>query len=296
MGLTKSLKTIEDGHNGLHIVTDDELAKLKKVLLDMTSFIKEVCDKNGIEWGLTGGNALGAIRHKGFIPWDDDVDICMTRENFRKFAAAFPSKEQDRYELLLPGDKDNYWHFPRVYDTKTVCTTLQVVGRGTGVPIDIIIIEDMYDNKIHDFLHGVRGTFYLFVISCLATHKRKKTYFKYGNAELKRKVQLRDAFSVFFRWRSIEKWIAVADKFFGKVHNPNSKRVCCPYGAQHFFGEIYRRKDMCRFVMMPFEDREYPVFKGVHRIMKQRFGEDYMQLPPEDKREKHSFIRLDLGE
>ncbi len=296
MGLTNTLKTIDAESHGLHIVTDEELAKLKKILLDMTSFIKKVCDENKIEWGLCGGNALGAIRHKGFIPWDDDIDICMTRENFRKFAKVFPSVKQDRYELLIPGDKDNYWHFPRLYDTTTKLTTLQIAGRGTGVPIDIILVEDMYDNKIRDFLHGVRCTYYLFVISCYATHKRRQNYYKYGTKTLIKKTIIRDLFSVFFRFRPIEKWISIADKCFGKINNPKSVNVCCPSGAKHYFGEIYKREDMCRFILMPFEDREMPVYKGVHEIMKQRYGDDYMKLPPEEKRERHAFIELDLGE
>lgn len=294
MGLSNSLKTIKTGDNGLRVATDEELKKIKETLLNMTSFIKTVCDENGVEWGLCGGSALGAIRHKGFIPWDDDIDICMTRENFKKFSAAFSALDQDRYELVLPGDKDNYWHFPRVYDKKTTMTTLQVAGRGTGVPIDIILVENMYDNRIRDYLHGIRCTYYLFVISCLATHKRRSMYIKYGSDEVKKKVRLRDAFSIFFRFRSIEKWIAIADRYFGKINNPKSVRICCPSGAKHYFGEIYRRKDMCRYKLMPFEDREFPVYVGVHRIMRKRYGDSYMQLPPESKRERHAFIELKL--
>ena len=296
MSLSNSLKTIEDGYHGLHIVTDEELKRLQKNLVEMLSFVKEVCEKNDIEWGLCGGNALGAIRHKGFIPWDDDIDICMTRSNYNKLACVFPSLKQERYELICPGEKDNYWHFPRIYDTRTKCTTLQVAGRGTGVPADIIIIEDMYDNIILDFMHGIKCTYYLFVISCLATHKRKEKYIEYGSEELIKKTKLRDAFSILFRFRSIEKWIAKADAFFGKIDNPNSLNVCCPSGAKHFFGEIYKREDMCRFTLMPFENCEFPVYRGVHNIMRQRYGDSYMELPPESKREKHAFIELDLGD
>lgn len=296
MSLTNSLKTIEDGYHGLHVVSDAELKRLQRNLVTMTSFIKQICDENDIEWGLCGGNALGAIRHKGFIPWDDDIDICMTRANYNKLAKVFPTIKQDRYELIRPGEKDNYWHFPRIYDKKTKFTTLQVAGRGTGVPADIIIIEDMYDNALRDFIHGVRCTYYLFVISCLATHKRRDKYFKYGTEDLIKKTKIRDAFSVLFRFRSIEKWISIADKCFGKINNPTSNNVCCPCGAKHYFGEIYKREDMCRFTMMPFEDREFPVYSGVHNIMKQRYGENYMELPPESSREKHAFIELNLGE
>ena len=294
MGLSSELKRINPEEMGLHTITKEELARLKQVLLEMTSYIKTVCDENRIEWGLCGGSALGAIRHKGFIPWDDDIDICMTRENFNKFKGVFNNSQDNQYELLIPGDEEYYYHFPRVINKHTVLTNIQSCGRGTGVFIDIFIVEDMYDSGVMKKLHGLECNWYLFVISCLATHLRKAKYYLYGTPEVIKKVRIRDFFSIFFRFRSIENWIKKADTVFSRAENPDSEYVCVPSGVKHYFGEIYKREDMCRFQVMPFEDREFPVYSGVHNIMRQRYGEDYMELPPEEKREVHTCIEIKL--
>ncbi len=96
MGLISDIKRINPEDMGLHVLTDDELVGLKKRLLNIASYIKSVCDENGIEWNLCGGSALGAIRHKGFIPWDDDIDSNMTRENDNKFKKAVMKKPDSR--------------------------------------------------------------------------------------------------------------------------------------------------------------------------------------------------------
>ena len=294
MGLSSELKRINPEEMGLHVITEDELKRLKQVLLEMTSYIKAICDEHQIEWGLCGGSALGALRHKGFIPWDDDIDICMTRRNFNKFKEVFNHQPQSRYELLIPGDREYYYHFPRVFDTKTLLTNIQSCGRGTGVFIDVFIVEDMYDSSLMKKLHGLECNWYLFVISCLVTNIRKAVYRKYGSSKIRKKVIIRDFFSVFFKFRSVEYWILKADRVFSKANNPDSEYVCVPSGVKHYFGEIYKRKDMCVFTMLPFEDREFPVYSGAHRILKQRYGDDYMELPQEDKREKHTCIELQL--
>ncbi len=295
MGLSSELKQIDPAKHGLHILTDKELYDLKRKLLEITAYIGAICEENRIEWGLCGGSALGAIRHKGFIPWDDDIDICMTRRNFEHFKKVFRrSSDSSKYELLVPGDNDYYYHFPRIFDTTTLFTGVQSKGRGTGVFVDIFIVEDMYDNRILQFLHGIEASFYLFVISCMATHIRKDIYLKYATKKIRKKTLIRDFFSHFFSFWSMEKWIKKGDRVFSKVNNPSSKLVCVPSGVKHYFGEIYRRRDMCQFTVMPFEDKEFPVYSGVHNIMRQRYGDDYMKLPPEEKREKHVCIEFRL--
>ena len=77
--------------NGIEI-TEDKLKKLKKILLEMLIDFDVVCEKNNLYYTLCGGTALGAVRHNGFIPWDDDVDIFMTRESYNKFLTIYEKK------------------------------------------------------------------------------------------------------------------------------------------------------------------------------------------------------------
>lgn len=75
MGLLHEIKTLNAQEMGLHVVTDEELVTIHEIFLEMIDDVKRVCDQYNIKWGIAGGCALGAVRHKGFIPWDDDVDL-----------------------------------------------------------------------------------------------------------------------------------------------------------------------------------------------------------------------------
>ena len=94
------------------------------LLLEMTSDIAQICQENNIPWSLAGGSALGAVRHGGFIPWDDDMDISMFRADFDRFKAVFPGSLSDKYELKLPGDKGYLYQFPKVIRKNTVSLNL----------------------------------------------------------------------------------------------------------------------------------------------------------------------------
>ena len=85
MGMINMIKRLDAEKAGLYVISEEELSKLKKTLLDMLKDMIKVFDANGINWSLSGGSIIGAVRHHGFIPWDDDIDLFMTRRNFEKF-------------------------------------------------------------------------------------------------------------------------------------------------------------------------------------------------------------------
>ena len=85
------------------VLCDDDVKLIQKYLLIMFDDIVGVLDELGIEWQLSGGSALGAIRHKGFIPWDDDIDINIKRLDVCKFASRFEEKYGDLYWVKVPG-------------------------------------------------------------------------------------------------------------------------------------------------------------------------------------------------
>ena len=95
------------------------LEELKKTELDIAIYIDTFCRKNNIEYSLIGGSLLGAVRHKGFIPWDDDIDLNMTRDNYEHFIELF-SKENGRYRLVTYKTNPQYKYlFAKVVDTQT---------------------------------------------------------------------------------------------------------------------------------------------------------------------------------
>ena len=86
----------------------EQLARLQHVLLEMLDDIILVCSREGIDYMLGGGSALGAARHQGMIPWDDDIDLNMTRADVQRFIPAFEAAFSDKYWIHTPEKSDNY--------------------------------------------------------------------------------------------------------------------------------------------------------------------------------------------
>ncbi len=296
MGLEYEIKHLNLEKVGLCTVSEEELAKEKSILIEMLSYIDSLCKRNGIEYGLSGGSALGAVRHKGFIPWDDDIDLAITRENFTKLREAFSKESQDRYILFSPGEDGYYCHFPKVFDRYTKLELIQSQGRGHGLYIDLFILENAPDNHLIRLLHGLESTIYLFIVSCVIVNKQKDRLLRYSSDALRKKVKLRDFFSHFFKFRTAEQWVTAADNCFSKILDNNTKKVVAPTGGRHYFGEIWPREVMCNYKIMEFEKKKFPVIYGTDYYLPNRYGVDYMKIPPKEKREKHPYIEIDLTE
>ncbi len=295
MRLGSLLKTIDSEAAGLHTVTDEELKKAQKMLLEMMLDVADLCKKHNINWSLSGGSVIGAVRHKGFIPWDDDIDIFMTRASLNKFRKVFP-EISDKYELAMPGDKGFLFHFPRIYKKGTKLLPVQSDGKPHGLDIDIFILENTYDNKLLRTLHGVRCSMYLFIDSAVRTAVCKDSILKYSGDDksLIKAVKFRSAFAKLFSFRSMEQWMAASDKAFSSVKNSKTKYVVCPSGGAHFFGEIFIRPYMVKTIPTEFEGHTANIPSNSDYYLRNRYGEDYMTIPPENKRERHVYVEFEL--
>ncbi len=144
-----SFKRILNDNDNLDIISEDGLRDLKKCLAYMYEEINEACEKHGISLCASNGTALGAVRHKGFIPWDDDLDLAMKREDYNRFGEVYERELKDRYNISYPHGKYNATNrFLQLYRKGT---TLKVRGAEKypfqKMYIDIFPVDYVPDRK-----------------------------------------------------------------------------------------------------------------------------------------------------
>lgn len=297
MGIATLTKSAELLSPELHVVTDEELQQLHCILLEMANDIAQVCRENNIPWILTGGSALGAVRHKGFIPWDDDMDLSMFREGFVRFKALFPEKYPDKYELKLPGDEGYLYHFPKIYRKNTTVLNIQSAqNTHECVSVDIFIMENASDNKAVRSIHGLVCTALLMVASVMRMKRCEHNLLKYGanSKRLCAAVKKRAFFSAFFSFLTLEQWLEITDKVFSLCKDSASVYIVIPSGNGHYFGELFLREKMRTVKQASFEGEQYFLPEDPDYYLRIRYGEDYMRIPPINAQEKHAFIYFNI--
>ncbi len=264
-------------------------------LLSMYKDVKRVCDEHNIRLFIIGGSALGAVRHKGFIPWDDDIDLSMTRSDYVKFVSIFEETLGDQYILNAP----NYSpvsknRFPRIMKKGTYYRT--VIDSSDEelhlIYLDLFILENTPDNKM---IRKIKGTYcnFLSMMSweVFIWENRNDEIKEYLCTAGKANYYVRALIGFLFSFRKSYKWFDTYDKAI-QYKNENSKYCCLATGRKRYFGEIMKRQQWLPGKTVSFEDEEARIFDDYVPYLINLYGKDYMQLPPEDKRERHSTCEL----
>ena len=295
MQIGSLIKQIDTSNNGLHEINDEELQELHKVLTTMMRDIASFCEKNDISWCLSGGSILGAVRHGGFIPWDDDIDIFMTRKNFEKLYRIFP-KENCEYEIRRPGDKGYLLHYPQIIKKNTIAQSIQSSTEPENLFIDVFILENAPNNWLLRKMHGFICSALLFIYSTVRMKKCEKNLLKYGSSSpaLIKAVKQRVFFSRFFSFFPLEKWLYISDRVFALIKDETTEYLVAPGGAKHYFGEIFERSRMTSYKTTKFEDQCFFIPKDYDYYLRTRYGSEYMVPPPNSKRERHIYIHFNL--
>lgn len=273
-------------------LTDDELARVHQIYLQMVKDIVETCRKEGIFMTLSGGSVLGAIRHKGFIPWDDDMDINMPRKDFERLKDSFDALFQGKYIFRAPnhrphsGYRCGKFEFPQV-------TIWDVSGSRHGLTIDVFILENMPNSSVKRFLCGIRSEFWRIIAGLVFEYECSRIVpISNDRISLGRKIYL-------FAGRILsfiksEKYFDIVDRV-NQYKDEKSELVGIPSGRFHYFGEIYHREWMMEAEWVPFETLTLPIPKGYDMYLKTLYG-DYMAIPPEEKREHHYIRSIHFGD
>ena len=241
------------------------LEEKRQIQLDMLKEIDEFCRNNGIRYSLAFGTLIGAIRHKGFIPWDDDVDIMMPISDMMKFKKMFVSK------TMKYADIETYKHFQycfsRLHDTRTF-SKLGRFNKDMGVNIDLYVMVDLpKDKKSEDkFFEEARK------------YEKICDFFMKWNSRFIRRFPLK---SIPFTDYYIRKERECLIKSLNYGDTGNFYCISGPLSGR--YKESYNRDLFKEMIDVDFEGLKLMSVKDYDYFLRQEYG-DYMQLPPEDQR------------
>ena len=298
LATSSTLKKIRH-HEGLIELSPKQVKQLQDVMLEMLIDLDDFCMRNNIRYTLGGGSCLGAVRHKGFIPWDDDFDINMPRRDYDRFVPLFRKEMSQKYWLHTPQETPGYGLImPRIRMKGTVVRGHNdMVKDEWGAFIDIFIIENAPNNPVLRSLHGLISLAMGLFQSSRRFAEAKDTYMMVAKGDeeatktFKRKILLGRLVS----FCSLDAWTHGWDRWNALCHNEESEYVTIPSGSKHYFGELYKRSDYLPPVRCEFESAQSWTPNNVDLYLRRLYGDTYMELPPQDKREVHVVLQFDLG-
>ncbi len=260
---------------------------LQKKSLEMFKYFKQICQENGLRYWAGGGTCIGALRHQGFIPWDDDLDVFMPRSDYRKLRQIWNQvANTEKYQLLYT-DKTRNGHDTcmRMVDLGTTFINRSCVNEDIehGMFIDIISMEGCPESKWDQLWQIYHSVLYsVYNVQRLPDNQGKFLRFATKIAlGLVRTPEQR-----YKVWTHHEKKMAKYDFDQAKL----VKETTTSFRALFYSypREYFETREV------PFEDTTIAIPVGAHEYLTRIFG-DYMQLPPEEKRvAKHNIVFIDL--
>ena len=272
-------------------LSDDELAALQHKNLEMAVYFTNFCRENGIRVFLCGGACLGAIRHHGFIPWDDDVDLFIPAPDFKKLEEIWDNKaDTEHYSLCVESREYNDHHLtPTVRDNYTTFITEETCHTDTnqGVALEIGVLNACPDSRLAQKVQLVLAAgASLFKAQRLPNRQSKAIY--HASKILLGLFRGKDI--RYFLWSTMESLATRANK------NYEQARYVREFTMFPYIKWLYHREWFDEMRWVPFENTQLPVPKGCEAYLTQRYG-NYMELPPEkDRHPEHHLIYMNLNE
>lgn len=282
--------------NILRHLTEEETKKLKTILLEMHNEIIQTCDRYNLTIMLGGGSCLGAVRHKGFIPWDDDLDFIMPRKDYeilikkyeeghidKRLHFEYPNKEKDVKNAFLKVFL-NDTVFKDIFDDKDAFPS--------SIFIDIFPIDFapkcLILRKIKGFLSDMMQFICTCTLYCQYPSKNLKMFYS-QDKDAERRYQLRMIIGRLFSVFPHRKWIYWFDSL--QKRSKSSPIMTIPCGRNHYLGEALPASVFLPVVESEFEKEKTYIPNQYHKYLFNLYG-NYMQIPSEENRERHFIIDI----
>jgi len=269
------------------VYTKENLRRMQNIELEMLRELDSICRKNQISYIIDGGTLLGAVRHGGFIPWDDDVDVRMLRKDYERFCKICETQlSQDYFLQTYQTDPGYRWGYARILKNGTIYKRKgqhKMTARN-GIFIDIFPDDNLPDAWIPNK-----------ICTCLSWICRKILYSEVGALNK----------SNFCSWLGFQ-ILNILPKEWGhkgmeylssKYQNRDTKRVrCFAWGSKQETKGFLKKWHM-ETTQIQFEGLTVWAPKDIHGFLTYSFGKDYMTLPPKEKRvPRHTVTYLGFAE
>ena len=254
----------------------------------------EICEAHQLTYFCVGGTVIGAVRHGGMIPWDDDIDIAMPRPDYERFLKLCKTIDLGHYELATPEMKGYPFFFSKFCDKDTSLIEIENVPCLYGIFIDIFPIDGTSSDKAE--ATRLMKTFKRISNKIDATIAHL-TFREYISLLFQPKQWGRMAFQTaafFFGRETIRKRLINKLNDIATSHDFNTSQYIANYGGAWAEKEIHPKEWILPLTKKQFEDTEVYIPGNYHEYLTQMYV-DYMQLPPEEKRishHNHAFVDL----
>lgn len=266
-----------------------ELRELQLAELDGLVFFDKFCRTHGLTYYLCGGCLIGAVRHKGFIPWDDDTDVLMPRPDYERFLELYKKeKPSDRF-LLLDDDEEHFYGniFATLSDTDhTMVKDYQEhLDMPHGIPLDIFPIDGLADGKI------ARKLQYLWVMIYSLFRSQTVPKNHGGLLSLGSKLLLK----IFRKHKTRVKIWKYAEKKMSRYSFDEAQSVAEFCAGFYFMKKVYPRSIYDGVCELEFEGNKFFAMGDYDAYLKIPFG-NYMELPPKEERlPHHEIVKLEFN-
>ena len=254
--------------------------EIKKIQLDILKNIDKYCRNNDLKYFLAYGSLIGAIRHKGYIPWDDDIDIVMLRSDFEKFIKGF-NKYNDKYMVKYCENDERFpYFFAKVEDKTTKVVENVYYKYELGINVDIFILDNVGDDVNNAYVLTEKMMPYKKLLKCknIFPNSVKKRSFPKNIivSYMKRKA---NRYSI----AEITKPVVSIGKTYENTESKYVAVICCVSDGYKY---VFEKTKFEKTIDLPFEDMMAMVPECYDEILTTWFG-DYMKLPPEEQQVTH---------
>lgn len=276
-------------------MTDEERMKLQAHLRKMYKDIEAVCEKHGITMMIGGGNMLGQVRHGGFIPWDDDMDLYMPRKDYERFMREYYKELPSHYQVYSPiSDNGPLIGFGKIIDTHT---TFLFPGqdeytKGVGIFIDILPLENIIPGNFFNKVRRLMTLGCIYLGGCVAQYNSNSRIYRkimYGCFEGIINYWIRHIIGFFASWINYDTWM----KWENKI-------VQCKQDTDWFIRPMgtYDWTPQPKSVYLPikkgqFDDIEVNIMNDPMKFLDINYG-NWQRIPPEKERWEHFIVKIDF--